>query len=139
MPQNVDVLRNLGEYIATETMASREISIAKAILTLMESPGIDARHRRQLIDIALWKFTEASGMSPHPKYNLRYVSDGARNLEVASSLNHECKRMIFTCSVGYERVQRYESGQSSASLCSNNPPKTSGAAPAPSVGHRIRL
>ncbi|MDX6241046.1 MAG: hypothetical protein QOG10_5870 [Kribbellaceae bacterium] len=89
MPKNTQVLRNLQEYATTDAMTRREKSLVQAIQILLEAPGIDTQHRRQLVDIALWKFTEASGMQPHPKYNLRYLTDGARNLGMPADVNHE--------------------------------------------------
>lgn len=71
MPMNTEVLRNQGPYRETNGIADRKHSLVLAIKVLMEHPGIDAKHRRQLIDIALWKYTEASGMNPYPKYNQR--------------------------------------------------------------------
>jgi hypothetical protein len=89
MPWNTEVLKKMRVHVATTAMRKGEQSLAKVIKVLMESTDVDVKHRRQLVDIALWKYTEASGMLPYPKYNLRYVSDGARNLQVASKVNHE--------------------------------------------------
>lgn len=89
MPWNTDVLKNMKVYVATDKMRRGEQSLAGVIKILMESTDVDLKHRRQLVDIALWKYTEASGMHSYPKYNLRYVSDGARNLNNRSKLNHE--------------------------------------------------
>ena len=33
---------------------------------------------RSSFSIGLWKWTEAAGVAPHAKFNLRYVSDGVR-------------------------------------------------------------
>lgn len=89
MPLNISVLRDAGPYARTPDIQERERSLVQAVHLLLGTPDVDSRHRRQLIDIAIWKYTEASGLFPYPKYNLRFVSQGARNLEVEASVNHE--------------------------------------------------
>lgn len=90
MPLNIQVRAAFEvAYVPASTLADRERSLVAVIKMLLEADGVDERHRRQLIDIALWKYTEAAGISPHPKYNLRFVSDGARDLETPASINHE--------------------------------------------------
>jgi hypothetical protein len=61
------------------------LAIVQQVLGMAD---IHILHRRELLSIALWKWTEARGARPHPKYNIRYVSRGVLGEEVAK-INHE--------------------------------------------------
>ncbi|TDU91370.1 hypothetical protein EV138_4976 [Kribbella voronezhensis] len=78
-----------NRYISPTSLDKDKASLVLAMGTLLALPDVRERHRRQLIDTAVWKYTEAAGMTPHPKYNLRYVTDGARNLHVPAHIQHE--------------------------------------------------
>ncbi|MET9317106.1 hypothetical protein ABZX12_35265 [Kribbella sp. NPDC003505] len=51
-------------------------SSLQLISQLLRLQDVAPRHHRELLSIALWKWTEAPGGKPYPKYNIRYVSRG---------------------------------------------------------------
>lgn len=89
MPLNTRVLRRLDFYQLTGDHPRREANLIEAIGLLLEADNLYDALRRKLLDAALWAYTENAGVSPHPKYNLRFVSAGAKDLDRAASLNHE--------------------------------------------------
>ena len=89
MPLNTQVLRRLDSYRRTEVHPLREADIIEAIGLLLEADNLYDALRLKLLDAALWAYTENAGVSPHPKYNIRFVSAGAKDLDRPASLNHE--------------------------------------------------
>ncbi len=84
------VVRTGSPYAPTSAVALAKDSALQAVHHLLQPlPALSLPHRRELLSIALWKWTEASGIAPYAKFNLRYVSDGARNTAVISRINHE--------------------------------------------------
>ncbi|MEU4603297.1 hypothetical protein AB0F43_09995 [Kribbella sp. NPDC023972] len=68
-----------------QVLRSSALALVKQVLSMTD---IHSKHRRELLTIGLWKWTEAPGVSPHPKYNIRYVSRGVLG-EDAAKINHE--------------------------------------------------
>lgn len=77
-------------YVPNENVDIAERSALRAVQhLLMAVPELTVAHHRHLLGTALWKWTEASGMTPHPKYNLRYVSRGTLDQDTPAKINHE--------------------------------------------------
>ena len=88
MPYNHIVRRR--RYRPTEGVEAARESALQAILHLLQPvPNLSLVHRRELLTICLWKWTEAAGVPPYAKYNLRYATPGALNHEVPALVNHE--------------------------------------------------
>ena len=88
MPYN-NIVRQ-GTYRPGESVdLARRSALSAVMQLLMPVPGLIMTHRRELLTIALWKWTEASGVAPHPKYNIRFATTGALNRDVTAKINHE--------------------------------------------------
>jgi hypothetical protein len=77
-----------SRYVGQEhgkVLRASALALVKQILAMTD---VHLRHQRELLTIALWKWTEAPGVTPHPKYNIRYVSRGALAADGAR-INHE--------------------------------------------------
>lgn len=68
---------------------ARESALAAVMHLLQDVPPLSLTHQRELLGIALWKWTEAAGVPPHSKYNLRFATRGALNHDVQAKINHE--------------------------------------------------
>jgi hypothetical protein len=88
VPYNHIVRRD--RYQAGPTVEEARQSALQAVLhLLLPVPGLRLVHRRELLTICLWKWTEASGKAPHAKYNIRYATPVALNHDVPTKINHE--------------------------------------------------
>jgi hypothetical protein len=67
-----------------ETRRRSLASLIRLLLANRHLPGVLEKHIRDLLDTALWKYTEADG-----KYNTRYQSAGALQFRDRSQLRHE--------------------------------------------------
>jgi hypothetical protein len=67
-----------------ETRRRSLAALIRLLLANKDCPDILDKHIRDLLDTALWKYTEADG-----KYNTRYQSSGALQCSDQSQLRHE--------------------------------------------------
>src|SRR4051794_26917239 len=70
-------------------VAERTESALGALWAVLEAPGLTIKHRRELLSIGIWKYTEAFGHAPHPKYRLRFRSHAAMDMAVPAVVQHE--------------------------------------------------
>lgn len=62
-------------YQNTPAMEAARLSALRAVHQLLQPvPGLSVAPRRELLTISLWKWTEAAGVPPHPKFNVRYAT-----------------------------------------------------------------
>lgn len=86
MPLN-SIVRS-DRYVPDASVEERNASAHAAIMQILQMNGLIEKHQREFLTIALWKWTEASGIAPHEKYNVRFCSAGTRAAEPAK-VNHE--------------------------------------------------
>lgn len=80
----------LGKTYTPDAGVEDRISSALAALwTLLEARDVMPVHRRELLSIAIWKYTEAPGVRPHAMYRLPFRTLGAMDLEATSPVQHE--------------------------------------------------
>lgn len=84
-----NVVRVHEKYKWTPECQARRDSVLSLVAQLRAVTGVLDVHKRQLLSIALWKWTEAGGVGPHPKYNIRYCSSGVVNTTEPLVVNHE--------------------------------------------------
>jgi hypothetical protein len=84
-----NVVRVEQRYVPTEAVAKNKASAVELIQQIRAMTNVTPAHHRQVLSIALWKWTEAGGVSPHPKYNIRYVSSGVLEAIEPVAINHE--------------------------------------------------
>jgi hypothetical protein len=77
-------------YTPDDGVPERTASALAAIWTLLTAPGLTLAHRRHLVGIAIWKYTEAPGVRPHPKYRLPFRTLGAMDESIRDDMvQHE--------------------------------------------------
>lgn len=77
-------------YQNTPAMDAVRLSALRAGQQLLQTvDGLSYAHRRELLTISLWKWTEAAGVSPHPKYDVRYATPAALDHSNPAKVNHE--------------------------------------------------
>ena len=77
-------------YAEDEELPGRRASafeLVRHLLTLDER--VSTPHRREMLGTAVWKWTEAEGVPPYPKYHVRRRTTGALDLSRPASVNHE--------------------------------------------------
>lgn len=88
MPYNTVV--HGRRYQDTPAMAAVRLSALRAVQQLLRPvPGLTVAHRRELLTISLWKWTEAAGVPPYAKFNVRYATPGALDHSNPAKVNHE--------------------------------------------------
>lgn len=89
MPTNTAV--NLARpYVWDSGLEGRRESAFQLIRHLLTFPSeVSTFHQRDALSHALWKYTEADGVAPHPKYHIRFRSLGALDLGRPAKVNHE--------------------------------------------------
>ncbi|TDO57496.1 hypothetical protein EV651_111222 [Kribbella sp. VKM Ac-2571] len=75
-------------YVEGSGVQALRASSLHLVRQLLELRDVQRRHQRELLSIALWKWTEAPGAKPYPKYNIRYVTRGVLAADDAK-INHE--------------------------------------------------
>lgn len=88
MPATNRLIDFKSTYVEQDTAAALRSSALELVRQILPMQGVHTRHHRELLSIALWKWTEAPGAAPHPKYNLRYVSRGVLAMDDAK-VNHD--------------------------------------------------
>lgn len=88
MPTNIAVSLN-RPYMESAHVPRRKESALHAVHQLLGVRDVDLVHKKELISIGLWKWTEAEGFAPHPKYHIRLRSLGAIDLDKVAKINHE--------------------------------------------------
>lgn len=88
MPTNVAVQLDRA-YMEDAGMPERRESALRVIHHLLALSDVTIEHKKELLSIGLWKWTEAEGCAPHAKYHVRLRSLGAIDLENVSKVNHE--------------------------------------------------
>ncbi|SDL43609.1 hypothetical protein [Tessaracoccus oleiagri] len=88
MPTNT-ALRLDRTYMEEAHVPVRRESALRAIHHLLDLENVDLAHKKELISIGLWKWTEAEGFPPHPKYHIRLRSVGSIDVERTAKVNHE--------------------------------------------------
>lgn len=86
---DVSIVEYETPYVPTSLVADGQQSALALISQLLMLKGVSEKHLKEQLSIGLWKWTEASGVPPNAKYNLRYVSEGVRRPEGPVSINHE--------------------------------------------------
>ena len=77
-------------YQTTPAMDAVRLSALRAVEQLLQPvPGLSVAHRRELLTISLWKWTEAAGVPPYPKFNVRYATPAALDHSNPAKVNHE--------------------------------------------------
>lgn len=71
-------------HLLGETRRRSLATLVRLLLANKQLPDVLEKHIRDLLDTALWKYTEADG-----KYNTRYQSVGALNCNNKGQLRHE--------------------------------------------------
>src|SRR4051794_24082351 len=88
MPYNTVVHGH--HYENTPAMDEVRLSALRAVQQLLQPvDGLSPAHRRELLSISLWKWTEAAGVAPHPKFNVRYATPAALDHSQPTKVNHE--------------------------------------------------
>lgn len=88
MPTNVAVQLDRA-YMEDAGMPERRESALRVIHHMLGLSGVSQAHKKELLSIGLWKWTEAEGFAPHAKYHVRLRSLGAIDLENVAKVNHE--------------------------------------------------
>lgn len=83
------VVRLHESYAPTQLNAVLRTSALLLVRHLLDATGLHPAHRKKMLSFALWEWTEASGVAPHAKYNLRYVSEGVVAATSPDPINHE--------------------------------------------------
>jgi hypothetical protein len=89
MPTYPHQLKLGKTYMPDAGVPERTASAVAALWTLLEAPDLILAHRRHLLGIAIWKYTEAPGVPPHPKYRLPYRTAGAMDICNMDMVQHE--------------------------------------------------
>lgn len=84
-----DLVRTAEQYRATPEVAALKDSALQLVAQILAMTNVADRHRKELLSIALWKWTEAEGLAPNAKYNLRYCSAGVMLASEPVRVNHE--------------------------------------------------
>jgi hypothetical protein len=83
-------LRLGKKYTPDGGVPDRTASALRALWALLEVPRLTTAHRRHLLGIAIWKYTEAPGVRPHPKYRLPFRTLGAMDESIRDDMvQHE--------------------------------------------------
>ena len=88
MPTNVAVSLD-RPYMESAHVPARKESALRAVHHLLDLEGVELVHKKELLSIGLWKWTEAEGFAPHPKYHIRLRSLGSIDLDNVAKVNHE--------------------------------------------------
>lgn len=86
------VVRLDERFELTDAAAERMASVLSLIEQLLRLKGVQVAHQKVVLSEALWKWTEAPGMAPYAKYNIRYCSEGVVNAArngPHQDINHE--------------------------------------------------
>ena len=86
MPLSSDV--RTDRYVPDASVEECKTSAHAAVMHILQMQDVMPAHHRELLSIALWKWTEAAGLSPNPKYNIRFCSERVRSGE-PTAVNHE--------------------------------------------------
>lgn len=89
MPTYPHQLKLGKTYTPDAGVPERTASAVAALWALLEAPGLILAHRRHLLGIGIWKYTEAPGARPHPKYRLPFRTVGAMDVESKVPVQHE--------------------------------------------------
>jgi hypothetical protein len=85
----VGKVRKNAVYKPTDLNQDLRNSALALIRQLVAMTDVHEKHHREAISLALWKWTEAFGVAPHAKYNIRYVSRGVMEGAPDDKVNHE--------------------------------------------------
>lgn len=88
MPTNT-ALRLDRTYMEEARVPVLRESALRSIHHLLDLQDVEPAHKRELISIGLWKWTEAEGFRPHPKYHIRLRSVGSIDVGRTAKVNHE--------------------------------------------------
>lgn len=83
------VVRVDQTYVPNHRVDVLRASALRLVEQLLDLRDVDDSHRRHMLTIALWKWTEATGVAPHPKYNIRFCSAGVLQASSPEPINHE--------------------------------------------------
>lgn len=86
---DVSVVRSGQAYAANPAVEQNRASALRLIHQLLQLTGVNDKHWKEQLSIGLWKWTEAEGVAPYPKYNTRYISAGVKDPTGPASINHE--------------------------------------------------
>ncbi|RPF29047.1 hypothetical protein [Georgenia muralis] len=88
MPTNTAI--NLSRvYVEDAGMPARRESALRLIHHQLGLTDVTDPHKKEMLSIAIWKWTEAEGVAPYAKYHVRLRSTGALDTSSPSPVNHE--------------------------------------------------
>lgn len=76
-------------FEATSVHLAAEKSAREIVEAALRLEGVTDKHRVEVLSLGIWKWTEARGIAPHAKYNVRYVTRGVREARERVKINHE--------------------------------------------------
>ena len=86
---DVGIVNYATSYVPTTAVTAGQQSALALVSQLLQLQHVSERHLTELLSIGLWKWTEAAGVAPYAKFNLRYVSGGVLHPDGPVSINHE--------------------------------------------------
>lgn len=84
-----NVVRAAERYEFTDANEQLRLSALAMLRQVVGMNDVLPRHHNEQISLALWKWTEAFGLAPNAKYNLRFVSRGVMESAPDVPVNHE--------------------------------------------------
>lgn len=86
---DVSIVQMDKTYAPDDGVARNKASAFALIRQLLSLQDVTEKHWKEQLSVALWKWTEAEGIAPHAKYNIRFVSRGVREAAGPARVNHE--------------------------------------------------
>lgn len=86
---DIKVVNRKDTWVPDATVAVKRESAFLMIRTALAMTDLYPTHHHEQLSLALWKWTEGLGVSPHPKYNIPYISAGVLHGESPTPVNHE--------------------------------------------------
>ncbi len=88
MPLNIDVLPD-RPYEVDPSVSERRYRSLRLISQLLTLTDLYDAHHREMLSIAIWKWTEAVGVRPYAKYNIPLVSARVMDRNEPVKVHHE--------------------------------------------------
>ena len=76
-------------FVPSPTAETVRSGALAALWLLLEAPDLLLAHRRELMSVAVWKYTEAPSHRPYAKYRLPYRTRAAMDVSVPAAVQHE--------------------------------------------------
>lgn len=88
MPLNIDVVPD-RPYKVDPSVSERRYRALRLISQLLTMTDLYDAHHREMLSIAMWKWTEAVGVQPYAKYNIPLVSARVMDRNEPVKVHHE--------------------------------------------------